>query len=85
MEKRKPDIAAVGALAGVALVALAMAWGLPWWEMAARAPQYGQRTLVVRVGPTSVTGDVLEVDTLGHYVGIQPIATIAPTKLRTRR
>lgn len=82
MEKRKPDIAAVGALAGVALVALAMAWGLPWWEMAARAPQYGQRTLVVRVGPTSVTGDVLEVDTLGHYVGIQPIATIAPIERR---
>jgi len=46
--------------------------------MEARAPQYGQRVLVVEVSPTRVTGDVFEIDGLGHYVGIRPIAHLAP-------
>src|SRR5512139_2140641 len=61
----------------VAVVALALAWTLPWWAMKARAPQYGQRVLVVAVGPRDVSGDVREVDLLGHYVGIQPMTNLA--------
>lgn len=65
------------ALALVASIALALAWLLPWWTMEARAPQYGQRTLVVEVSPVKVGGDIFEVDTLGHYVGIRPMGELA--------
>jgi nitrous oxidase accessory protein len=71
------DPAASLALVAVAVLAFAAAWFLPWWTMEARAPQYGQRTLVVEVGPRHVSGDVFEVDTLGHYVGIRPMGTLA--------
>jgi len=75
--ERAPDTAATGTLVGVALLALALAWFLPWWEMQARAPQYGQRTLVVQVSPRGIKGDVFEVDNLGHYVGIRKMETFA--------
>lgn len=64
-------------LALVAVAALITSWFLPWWVMEARAPQYGQRTLVVSVSPVRVGGDVFEVDTLGHYVGIKPMTSLA--------
>ncbi len=72
-----PDPVASLTLAVVAAVALAASWILPWWVMAANAPQYGQRTLVVQVGPRGPFGDVTEVDMLGHYVGIQPMQGFA--------
>ena len=78
--ERGPDAAASGTLLAVALLALGSAWALPWWEMQARAPQYGQRTLVVEVSPRGVKGDVFEVDTLGHYVGIRKMETFAQTE-----
>lgn len=64
----------------VAAVAILASWLLPWWVMEARAPQYGQRTLVVEVSPRAVVGDVFEVDTLGHYVGIRPMGALAETE-----
>src|SRR5262249_7255198 len=73
----RPDRVASLTLALVAALALGMAWWLPWWVMKARAPQYGQRTLVVQVGPRTVVGDVRELDTLGHYVGIRPLGALA--------
>jgi nitrous oxidase accessory protein len=73
----RPDWAASLTIALVAALALATAWALPWWVMKARAPQYGQRTLVVQVSPRTVEGDVKELDTLGHYVGIRPLAALA--------
>src|SRR5204862_3905629 len=76
--RRGPDLAASLTLALVASAALVSAWFLPWWAMHARAPQYGQRVLVVDVSPVRVTGDVFEVDTLGHYVGIKPMGSFAP-------
>ena len=75
--QRGYDPVASLALVLVAVLAIAAAWFLPWWTMEARAPQYGQRTLVVEVSPRHVAGDVFEVDTLGHYVGIQPMGTLA--------
>jgi nitrous oxidase accessory protein len=73
----RPDAAASLTIVIVAALGLAAAWFLPWWIMKARAPQYGQRTLVIDVGPRTVEGDVREVDMLGHYVGIRPMGTLA--------
>jgi nitrous oxidase accessory protein len=83
MDARKnPDPVASLTLALVAAVALGTSWVLPWWLMEARAPQYGQRTLVIEVNPARVTGDVFEVDGLGHYVGIHPMGSLAPVERR---
>ncbi len=75
---RAPDLAAGVTLLAVALLCLIACWKLPWWEMQARAPQYGQRTLLVQVNPRGVSGDTFEVDALGHYVGIRKMETFAP-------
>jgi len=77
LDRPPPDRAATATIVVVAAVALAAAWVLPWWIMKARAPQYGQRTLVIMIGPRTVEGDVREVDMLGHYVGIRPLGTLA--------
>lgn len=77
MNEQPADRAAVATLVIAAVAALAVAWFLPWWEMEGRAPQYGQRALVIQVGPRAVTGDVKEMDTLGHYVGIRPMGAVA--------
>src|SRR5262245_2962127 len=71
------DRAPILTLMAVGILALVASWTMPWWRMEARSPQYGQRVLVVDVNPNGFTGDVFEVDTLGHYVGIQPMSTFA--------
>ncbi|HYV43244.1 MAG TPA: nitrous oxide reductase family maturation protein NosD [Myxococcaceae bacterium] len=76
-ESRGPDPVASLTLAAVAAVALAASFFLPWWVMRTNAPQYGQRTLEVLVGPRGPVGDTFEVDTLGHYVGIAPMSSLA--------
>ena len=73
----RPDFAASLTISFVVAVALLVAWTLPWWIMKSQAPQYGQRTLVIEIGPRSVEGDVREVDLLGHYVGIRPMGSLA--------
>lgn len=78
--KETCDPAATWTIVVAAAVALGTAWFLPWWTMESRAPQYGQRALVVDVSPREVTGDVFEVDTLGHYVGIRPLGAVAKTE-----
>ena len=75
--EHRADPVAVWTLIIVAVVALAASWSLPWWTMEARAPQYGQRVLVVQVSPTGVKGDTFELDALGHYVGIRPLGGLA--------
>jgi nitrous oxidase accessory protein len=74
---RTPDVAASLTLVLVGVGALLVSCLMPWWLLQARAPQYGQRVLVVEVGPLTVSGDVFELDTLGHYVGIRSLHTIA--------
>ena len=65
-------------LAFYAAALLVVSMSLPWWRMDSRAPQYGQRVLVVDVSPIGVKGDLKELDTLGHYVGMRSIETFAP-------
>jgi nitrous oxidase accessory protein len=65
-------------LAFYAAILLVVALALPWWRMDSRAPQYGQRVLVVSVSPTGVSGDLHEIDTLGHYVGMRSVESFAP-------
>lgn len=79
---RAPDRVASLTLVVVALLALGWSWSAPWWLMQARAPQYGQRTLIVEVNPRGVEGDVFEVDALGHYVGISKMENFAPLERR---
>lgn len=74
---RGPDWAASLTITLVVAAALLTAWTLPWWVMKSQAPQYGQRTLVIEIGPRTVEGDVREVDLLGHYVGIRPMGALA--------
>jgi nitrous oxidase accessory protein len=74
---RSADWAASLTIALVVAAALLTAWTLPWWVMKSQAPQYGQRTLVIEIGPRTVEGDVREVDLLGHYVGIRPMGALA--------
>ncbi len=76
-DERRPDVAATVTLVAVAVLALAASWWLPWWTMEGHAPQYGQRVLEVRVSPTGVSGDIFEMDTLGHYVGIRKLGEMA--------
>src|SRR4051794_3551625 len=64
----------------IAVLALIGSGFLPWWTMEARAPQYGQRVLKIEVNPRRVSGDVFEMDALGHYVGIRPLAQLAPVE-----
>jgi nitrous oxidase accessory protein len=55
---------------------------LPWWRMECRAPQYGLRVLVISVSPMDVSGDIKEIDGLGHYVGLRGVDTFAPVERR---
>jgi hypothetical protein len=73
---RAPDIAASLTIVLVAALGLATAWYLPWWVMKARAPQYGQRTLVIDVGPRNVAGDAVR--------SYHEVTDIAGNVMRTR-
>lgn len=75
--ERSRDAVASVTLAVVSLGCLALSYVTPWWVMRASAPQYGQRTLMVEVGPRGFDGDIFELDTLGHYVGIMPMRELA--------
>lgn len=71
------DSIAVLTIVASAVAAMAMSLYQPWWRMEAVAPQYGKQKLVVDISPIQVLGDVKELDTLGHYVGIKPLANVA--------
>lgn len=77
-EGRPYDIAASLTIVVVAIAALVGSMFMPWWVMEARAPQYGQRVLILEVSPQGVTGDTAEMNGLNHYVGIRPLEELAP-------
>jgi len=55
--------------AAAALAAAALA--LPLWGFAMSAPQYPDETLHLQVARAGIVGDVHEVSTLQHYIGVR--------------
>ncbi len=62
------------------LVPLALAVIAPIWQMRFEAPQYPQGLELV-IFPYTVTGDVQEVNTLNHYIGMAKIDRAALSDL----
>ena len=56
-------------VAAAALVAAALAF--PLWGFAMAAPQYPGETLHLQIARTGIAGDVQEVSTLQHFIGVQ--------------
>ena len=56
-------------IAAAALTAAALA--LPLWGFAMSAPQYPDETLYLQIVRTGIAGDVHEVETLQHYIGVR--------------
>src|SRR3989338_29179 len=56
----------------VGAVCLCASLLLPYWRMQVRAPQY-PKGLALQVYADRVTGDVREIDTLNHYIGMRPL------------
>lgn len=54
--------------AGLLLVSVTM----PWWRLDLHAPQYPKGLKVV-VYLTRIKGDVFEINTLNHYIGMMPL------------
>ena len=54
-----------------AAVLTAAALALPLWGFAMSAPQYPDETLHLQVARTGIEGDVHEVTTLQHYIGVR--------------
>ncbi len=54
-----------------ALLIVSSAW-LPLWTMELHAPQY-PRGLTLTAYGTRIEGDVQEVNTVNHYVGVEPV------------
>ncbi|HJZ74312.1 MAG TPA: hypothetical protein VKE51_21390 [Vicinamibacterales bacterium] len=55
----------------VAALLAAAALLLPLWGFAMSAPQYPDETLHLQVARTGIVGDVHEVSTLQHYIGVR--------------
>ena len=66
---RGPAPQAALVLGGLALLASVF---LPYWQLKITAPQY-PRGLRVHVYVNHVEGDVQEIDTLNHYIGMRPL------------
>ena len=56
-------------LAAAALAAAALV--LPLWGFSMSAPQYPDETLHLRIARTGIAGDVQEVSTLQHFIGVR--------------
>lgn len=65
----------------LAAVLLAAAAWLPLWEMTLHAPQY-PRGLTLTAYGTRLEGDIQEVNTVNHYVGVEPISSDEIPELR---
>lgn len=64
-----------------AIILLASA-AMPWWRMTLQAPQYPKGLhLVAHIN--SIGGDVAEIDTLNHYIGMRPLGDAAQIERAT--
>jgi len=68
---------AAAAFAAAALV-------LPLWGFSMSAPQYPDETLHLRVQRSGIVGDVQEIETLQHYVGVRFPTDMPELKWATR-
>ena len=59
-------------LVGLLVVPLALAFSAPLWSMDFEAPQYPEG-LRLEIFAHTVTGDVNEINTLNHYIGMRRI------------
>lgn len=57
-------------------VALGVSVFLPYWQLKITAPQY-PKGLRVQIYLNHVEGDVQEIDTLNHYIGMRPLRDAA--------
>lgn len=57
------------ALATVGAVLFVATWFLPWWHFTLIAPQY-PKGLHLIISLSGVTGDVQEINTINHYIGM---------------
>ena len=76
MERRNPArwwFFAVGCAAAACFVG---SWFLPWWTFRLFAPQY-PAGLEVIVHLTGVVGDVAEINTINHYIGMHSLSDAA--------
>jgi hypothetical protein len=69
-------------VAAAALVAAALAF--PLWGFAMAAPQYPDETLHLQVTRTGIAGDVHEVSTLQHFIGVRFPTELPELKWATR-
>jgi copper chaperone NosL len=60
----------------LARVALLASLFMPYWRMTLKAPQYPQG-LHVRAYLDRLEGDVAEIDSLNHYIGMRPLGEAA--------
>lgn len=67
-----PGNAVKHALAVVALALIASAFFLPLWTSALSAPQYPEGLSLVVYG-NRAEGDLAEIDSLNHYIGMRPL------------
>ena len=66
MSGRRPSLIYIAAA-----VLTTAALALPLWGFAMSAPQYPGETLHLQVGRTGIVGDVHEVTTLQHFIGVR--------------
>jgi hypothetical protein len=59
-----------------AAIMLVVSIFLPYWSLVLHAPQY-PKGLVVHAYVNRVEGDVQEIDSLNHYIGMRPLAEAA--------
>ncbi|MEW5853538.1 MAG: cytochrome C [Myxococcota bacterium] len=82
---RKPrNLALRWAVVGLALAAVvlyAVSYTQPWWNITLFAPQY-PKGLSVTISLTGVSGDVGEINTLNHYIGMAKLEEAAPVERR---
>ncbi len=79
--RRWPARLGVVGLVTAAALSYTAAFFLPWWRFKLYAPQYPDGlTLVISL--TGMGGDVKEIDTLNHYIGMAHLADAAPVERR---
>ena len=76
MRRRGLRYAAPTIVLSIARIALLVSIFVPYWRMELLAPQYPQG-LRVEAYVNRLTGDVREIDSLNHYIGMRPLGDAA--------